>query len=352
MSWMGDQSRSFESRLKSKPTGLAGDLLGLASSPNMAGQARDGEVIQRNSFEDRAKDIFSCLPSSSSKAAPSSVITDAAPAAAAADEQKAWTLCTNSVIPNREPLPEEEQGVDVEREGCCDSPDSCMSDEGEPTPSRRAEVQVDEEDDDAPAVVAAENASRNKRKEQARYVPPAKKARREGAPPKSVRFTAETTGQGCAGAMAGGGWRGDTTTSADKDGKPCFTFSQTGKCKFGTRCRFKHEAPDFVQNPNKYKRYEIDWEEDDSSANKAAALEALDLARKAREAAEGVGVDPAEERQAFERERAEREKRLQEKKDKLSKMEEGGDSSNSAKAGGKKKKAKHTGPQLSFGDDE
>lgn len=340
---MGDQSRSFQSRLKSKPSGLA--------SPNTAGQAREGEVIQRNSFEDRAKDIFSCLPSSSSKAAPASEI--AAAALASAEHQKAWTVCTKAVIPDRGPLPEEEQGVDMEREGCCDSPDSCLSDEGEPTPSRRAEVLLDgDEDEDAPAVVAAENANRNKRKEQSRYVPPAKKARREGVPPKSVRFTAETTGQGCEGAMAGGGWRGDTATSADKDGKPCFTFSQTGRCKFGARCRFKHDTPDFVQNPNKYRRYEIDWDEDDTSANKAAAMEALDLARKAREAAEGGGMNPAEEREAFERERAEREKRLQEKKNKLAKIEEGEVGGGGGKTGGKKNKAKKPGPQLSFQDDE
>lgn len=136
------------------------------------------------------------------------------------------------------------------------------------------EEEEEENDDDAPAAVASDAPNPQKRKEQVshapahlddvalsglsvvcrgaradqswgtaqtRYVQTMKKAKREG-PPRSVRFTAETEGEGPPGPPPGFGGRGVQAEglvrggAGGRGGKPCFTFSQTGKCKFGARC--------------------------------------------------------------------------------------------------------------------
>jgi len=53
--------------------------------------------------------------------------------------------------------------------------------------------------------------------------------------------------------------------------KPCFSFAQSGECRFGAACRFKHELPECVLNPQKYQRYELDWDENEPSNVQAAS---------------------------------------------------------------------------------
>eukprot|EP00658_Telonema_sp_P-2_P070903 TRINITY_DN6026_c0_g2_i3.p1 TRINITY_DN6026_c0_g2~~TRINITY_DN6026_c0_g2_i3.p1 ORF type:complete len:263 (-),score=72.59 TRINITY_DN6026_c0_g2_i3:135-923(-) len=53
----------------------------------------------------------------------------------------------------------------------------------------------------------------------------------------------------------------------------CSEFSQTGSCGGGDNCRLQHVAFD----PSKWTRYEIDWEEEETSNATAAALVFQDL---------------------------------------------------------------------------
>ena len=45
--------------------------------------------------------------------------------------------------------------------------------------------------------------------------------------------------------------------------KLCFSFSQTGQCRFGEGCAFRHVVSGFVANPDKYTKYDISWDEEE-----------------------------------------------------------------------------------------
>ncbi len=47
----------------------------------------------------------------------------------------------------------------------------------------------------------------------------------------------------------------------------CFSFSQTGKCRFGAGCAFRHTVSDFVANPDKYTKYDISWDDDEDTGD-------------------------------------------------------------------------------------
>lgn len=72
----------------------------------------------------------------------------------------------------------------------------------------------------------------------------------------------------------------------------CHRFAQTGRCRFGAECRFVHDTGGF--DPSKYTKYDISLDDETlgPGANKSAAMEAIQLARAARAAKEGVKDEP------------------------------------------------------------
>ena len=52
-----------------------------------------------------------------------------------------------------------------------------------------------------------------------------------------------------------------------KNERPCFSFSQTGKCRFGAGCAFRHTVSDFVANPDKYTKYDISWDDEEDTGD-------------------------------------------------------------------------------------
>eukprot|EP00045_Choanoeca_perplexa_P013346 m.151031 g.151031 ORF g.151031 m.151031 type:complete len:285 (-) comp16329_c0_seq1:2319-3173(-) len=82
--------------------------------------------------------------------------------------------------------------------------------------------------------------------------------------------------------------------AVDQPRKPCFTFAQTGKCRFGSRCRYTHAAPSFKTNPQGFTRYKINWDDEGALSAKANSNAAMAAIRQAAEAKKrGVPVEEA-----------------------------------------------------------
>ncbi|EKX37810.1 hypothetical protein GUITHDRAFT_116118 [Guillardia theta CCMP2712] len=94
--------------------------------------------------------------------------------------------------------------------------------------------------------------------------------------------------------------------------KTCFQFSQTGKCSRGLHCRFKHEVPDHIKNPERYLCYEVDWtEEEDPRKNGEAAAATFELLRSQKRISE---EELQQDQARKEQETLERQARLESKK--------------------------------------
>mmetsp|Transcript_14198 Transcript_14198/g.33496 ORF Transcript_14198/g.33496 Transcript_14198/m.33496 type:complete len:211 (+) Transcript_14198:1-633(+) len=122
--------------------------------------------------------------------------------------------------------------------------------------------------------------------------------------------------------------------------KSCFDFTQTGRCRFGQRCRFQHVQPDHLINPAKYTRYELPPElEGGETENRAALASALAVATTLR-----AKVDAAEEaadRTAAEAEAKARAARLAAKKERTR-------AELQSNKGDRPKAKRGAGPRLSF----
>eukprot|EP00730_Choanoeca_flexa_P006262 TRINITY_DN12119_c0_g3_i2.p1 TRINITY_DN12119_c0_g3~~TRINITY_DN12119_c0_g3_i2.p1 ORF type:complete len:259 (+),score=48.02 TRINITY_DN12119_c0_g3_i2:2-778(+) len=76
--------------------------------------------------------------------------------------------------------------------------------------------------------------------------------------------------------------------------KPCFSYSQTGKCRFADRCKYTHTAPSYKTNPQGFTRYKVDWKDQDTLSSKANANAAMAAIRQAAEAKKrGAPVEEA-----------------------------------------------------------
>ena len=77
---------------------------------------------------------------------------------------------------------------------------------------------------------------------------------------------------------------------------PCFEFGQTGRCRFGERCRYSHGAG---FDPRKYTKYTFDDQQpdpaDERAQQRSALAEAMALVRAAKAKAGGPAPAPAPE---------------------------------------------------------
>eukprot|EP00041_Stephanoeca_diplocostata_P023634 m.585218 g.585218 ORF g.585218 m.585218 type:complete len:166 (+) comp22339_c1_seq95:235-732(+) len=66
-------------------------------------------------------------------------------------------------------------------------------------------------------------------------------------------------------------------------GKPCYNFSQTGHCRFGSMCRYSHALPKCVTDPSAYKKYECrDAPPISGATQRSALMDALQVAQKSK----------------------------------------------------------------------
>eukprot|EP00960_Hanusia_phi_P018475 544893-Hanusia_phi.AAC.2 len=140
------------------------------------------------------------------------------------------------------------------------------------------------------------------------------------------------------------------TRSAKGIDKICFQFSQTGKCSRGLQCRFNHDVPDHIKNPERYVCYEVDWTvEEDPRKNGEAAAATFELLRsRKRISEEELQADQVRKEQ----DTVERQARLESKKAKIMReIKETDIHSEQDTKGTKSKKKNVTSSKLSFMDE-
>eukprot|EP00729_Bicosta_minor_P001118 gene1118-19291_t len=109
-----------------------------------------------------------------------------------------------------------------------------------------------------------------------------------------ARFAEHTVDHRQGSKQGTGGGGSNTMGSSSSSSAACFNFSQSGKCRFGDRCKYSHAVAGFQATPSKYTRYELkDTDGDDEAQQKSALIDCLRMAKAAadaKEAASGGGA--------------------------------------------------------------
>ena len=78
--------------------------------------------------------------------------------------------------------------------------------------------------------------------------------------------------------------RAQGVSGGARDGAACFNFSQSGRCRFGSRCKYSHAVAGFQTAPSNYTRYELE-DADGEEAEKQQKSALVDCLRVAKAAA-------------------------------------------------------------------